>query len=81
MNLKQKKFSIYVFLSTLARSLIEVYIPIILYKYGYSLKEVILYYLIVNLVSLLLTYTFIFISKNYYNKLLIIFLWISFLWL
>ena len=79
MNLKQKKFSIYVFLSTLSRSLIEVYIPVILYKYGYSIKEVILYYLLVNVVSLILAYPCIYISKKYDNKVLVVLGMISFL--
>ena len=38
-----KKFDLYVFLSTFARNLIEVFIPMILYKSGYTLKEVIIY--------------------------------------
>lgn len=52
----KNKFNIYVFLSTFARNLIEVFIPIILYKFGYNLKEVIFYYLLVNMFSLLFTY-------------------------
>ena len=52
MNKNQRKFGIYVFLSTLSRSLIEVYIPVILYKSGYDLKEIVLYakenYLVVS---------------------------------
>ena len=39
MNKNRKNFNIYVFLSTFARNLIELLIPIILYKFGYSLKE------------------------------------------
>ena len=46
MDSNQKKFNLYVFLSTFSRNLIEVFIPIILYKFGYSLKEVVFYFLI-----------------------------------
>ena len=70
MDSNQKKFGIYVFLSTFSRSLIEVFIPVILYKFGYSIKEVLLYYLIVNLVSLFITYPSIYISNKYNNKIL-----------
>ena len=56
MDSNQKKFGLYVFLSTFSRNLIEVFIPVILYKFGYSLKEVIYYYLLTNVFSLVLTY-------------------------
>ena len=78
MDSNQKKFSLYVFLSTFARNLIEVFIPIILYKYGYSLKEVILYYLFVNLFSLILSYPCFYLSNKYNNKILSIIGIISF---
>lgn len=70
MNSNQKKFGVYVFLSTFSRNLIEVFIPVILYKNGFSLKEVIFYYLIVNLTSLIICYPFICFSKKFDNKIL-----------
>lgn len=70
MDSNQKKFGIYVFLSTFSRSLIEVFIPVILYKFGYSIKEILFYYLIVNAVSLFITYPSIYISNKYNNKIL-----------
>ena len=78
-DMNQKYFSIYVFLSTFSRNLIEVFIPVILYKYGYSIKEVLIYYLIINIISLVLTYPFVSISKKYTNKILSIIGIISFL--
>ena len=68
MDSNQKKFNLYVFLSTFSRNLIEVFIPLILYKFGYSLKEVILYYLLVNVVLIILTYPCIWFSKKYSNR-------------
>ncbi len=70
MDSNQKKFGLYVFLSTFSRSLIEVFIPVILYKFGYSINEILFYYLIVNLVSLFITYPSIYISNKYNNKIL-----------
>lgn len=78
MDSNQKKFSLYVFLSTFSRSLIEVFIPIILYKFGFSLIEVLFYYLFVNLFSLILSYPCFYLSNKYNNKLLAIIGIISF---
>lgn len=78
MDSNQKKFGSYVFLSTFARNLIEVFIPIILYKFGFPLKEVILYYLIVNVFTALLTYPCIYISNKFGSKTLAIIGIISF---
>lgn len=73
MNSNQKKFNYYVFLSTFARNLIEVFIGSILYKNGFLLKEVILYYLLVNIFSLVLSIPVVKFAKNNSNKTLAIF--------
>ena len=78
MDSNQKKFGLYVFLSTFSRNLIEVFIPVILYKFGYSLKEVIFYYLLTNVFSLVLTYPIIYLSNRFNNKILSIIGIISF---
>lgn len=70
MNNNQKMFNKYVFLSTFARNLIELFIPIILFNFGYSLKEVILYFLLVNVFSFALSYPCILFSKKYDNRIL-----------
>ncbi|MBQ6860180.1 MAG: MFS transporter [Clostridia bacterium] len=70
MDSNQKKFNFYVFLSTFARSLIETFIPIILFESGSTLKEVILYYFFVNLFSLLLAHPCFLIAKKFGNKVL-----------
>lgn len=56
MEKETKKFHLYVFLSTFARSIIEVFIPLLLYKFGYSLHEVIVYFTIYNLIELAICY-------------------------
>lgn len=66
----RKKFELYVFLSTFSRNLIEVFIPVILYKFGYELREVITYFLLSNIFSLVLSYPLIEFSKKFNNKIL-----------
>ena len=78
MNENQRKFGIYVFLSTFSRNLIEVFIPVILYKNGYNLIEILFYYLMANIISLIISYPFVYLSQKYNNKLLSIIGIISF---
>ncbi len=66
----ERIFKNYVFLSTFARNLVEVFIPIILYKNGFSLRDVILYYFLANLFSILWDYPCALLSKKYNNKVL-----------
>lgn len=70
MEKNRKKFEIFVFLSTFSRNLIEVFIPIILYKFGFTLKEVIFYFMMSHIFSFILAFPFIWISKKYNNKIL-----------
>lgn len=72
MDKNQKVFGTYVFLSTFSRNLIEVFIPVILYKFGYTIREVLIYYLIANVGSLILSYPFVKLSKRFNNKILAI---------
>ena len=72
MDSNQKKFNIYVFLSTFARSLIEVFIPLILFKFGYSLKEVVLYFFMYNFIELIISYPLAYIATKKGHKLLAI---------
>lgn len=78
MSEKRKKFEVYVFLSTFSRNLIEVFIPVLLYEFGYSLREVILYFFITNFGSLIFAYPLVWLSKKFDNKLLTVIGIISF---
>lgn len=78
MDNNQKRFGIYVFLSTFSRNLIEIFIPVILYKFGFNLKEIILYYFLANFISLILSYPCVWFSKKFSNKALSIIAIISF---
>lgn len=66
----QKKFNGFVLFSTLSKNLIEVFIPLLLYKFGFSVKEVILYYLFVNVFGTFLVYLFVKLGNKFgYKKL------------
>ena len=70
MNNNAKNFDRYVFLSTLARNLIEVFIGTVLFKIGFSLHQVIFYYLLVNIFSTVLGVPCTILAKKYSNKIL-----------
>jgi len=72
MEKNKKLFNKYVFLSTFARSLIELFIGTILFKAGFDLKHVIFYYLFVNIFSFILAFPCIYIAKKHSNKILTI---------
>lgn len=52
------KFDIFLFVSTFARTLIEVFIPLFLYKNGFSIKSILLFYLLTSVFSLFVSYIF-----------------------
>jgi hypothetical protein len=69
----QRRYNFFVFLSTFARQLIELFIPIILYKAWFSIKNVVLYYFCVSLFSCILAPIVIKIAKKIkYNTILLI---------
>jgi hypothetical protein len=74
----QKKFNVYVFISTFARSLIETFIPLLLFKFGYNLKEVVFYFLIYNFIELLISYPMVYLATKKSNRVLAIFGFIGF---
>ena len=78
MEKNQKTFNIYVFLSTFARALIETFIPLLLFKFGYSLKEVVLYFLLYNFIELVISYPMVKLATKKGNKILAIFGLIAF---
>lgn len=75
----QKKFNIYVFISTFARALIETFIPLLLFKFGYSLKEVVFYFLMYNFIELLISYPLVYLATKKGNKVLAILGFIGFI--
>lgn len=73
MDKNQKIFNIYVFISTFARSLIETFIPLLLFEFGYSLKEVIFYFLLYNFIELIISYPLVYLATKKGNKVLAVF--------
>ena len=59
------KFNIFSFISTFARSLIEIFISLYLYKNGFSIKSILLFYLLENLFAIFLSYIFVRIGEKY----------------
>ena len=70
MENNKKNFNRYIFFSTFARQLVEVFIGTILFKAGFNLRSVLCYFLLVNVFSTLLAYPLTVLSKRYSNKLL-----------
>jgi predicted MFS family arabinose efflux permease len=72
-------FNLFIFISTFSRSMIEVFIPILLYKAGFSLFNVLFYYILINLFSSIICIPLTYICEKINNKVLIIISVISFL--
>ena len=73
MDKNQRRYNIFVFLSTFARQLIELFIPIILYKAWFTIKNVVFYYFCISLFSCILAPIVIKIAKKLkYNTILLI---------
>ncbi len=61
----QFKFNIFSFVSTFARSLIEIFISLYLFKNGFTIKSILLFYLLENLFALFISYFFVKIGEKY----------------
>ena len=59
------KFNIFSFISVFARSLIEIFVSLYLFKNGFSIKYILLFYLLENLFAIFLSYMFVRIGEKY----------------
>ena len=59
------KFNIFSCISTFARSLIEIFISLYLFKNGFSIKFILLFYLLENIFAIFLSYIFVRIGEKY----------------
>lgn len=58
-----KRYNIFILLSTLARNIVEVFSSVILYKMGYSLKEILLFYTFVYFTGAITSVIVIYLTK------------------
>lgn len=59
------KFNIFSFVSTFARSLVEIFVSLYLFKNGFSINLILVFYLLENFFSLFIAYGFIRIGEKY----------------
>lgn len=64
MNNNQLKFNIFSFISTFSRSLIEIFISLFLFKNGFSIECILLFYLLENLFATFISYIFVIIGEK-----------------
>ena len=70
MNKNTRYFNTYIFLTTFARQLLEVFIGTFLYKMGFSLQAVLLYYVLVMGFSIIIAIPCFHMCKKHSNRLL-----------
>ncbi len=70
MNKSAKHFDAYVVISTFGRALMEAFIPVIMLKSGYDLHGILFYYMLMNLISFMITYPLAMVSKRFDNRIL-----------
>ena len=81
MDKNQKRYNLFVFLSTFARQLIELFIPIILYKAWFVVKDIVFYYFSITLFSVILAPIVVKLAKKVRYNTILLFWIISFVWL
>jgi len=60
-----EKFNTFNFLSTFARSLIEIFISLYLFKNGFTIHQLVLFYIIENCFSIFLAYIYVLVGEKY----------------
>lgn len=70
MNYEIKNY-LFILLTNLARGMIEVFIPIFLFKTGFTINQIFIYILFVLIISILITYPFIWLGNKFKYKYLI----------
>lgn len=75
----QRRYNLFVFLSTFARQLIELFIPIILYKAWFEIKDIVFYYFGISLFSVLLAPLVIKSAKKVKHNVILLIWIISFI--
>ena len=68
-----KKYNIFILLSTIARNIVEVFSSVLLYKMGYSLKEILLFFSILYFVGAITSTLIIYLTRIINAKYILIF--------
>ncbi len=68
-----KKYNIFILLSTIARNIVEVFSSVLLYKMGYSLKEILLFFSILYFVGAITSTLVIYLTRVINAKHILIF--------
>ena len=67
-----KRYNVFILLSTMARNVVEIFSSVLLYKEGYSVKEILLFFTILYLVGALTSTITIYLTKIIKPKCLLI---------
>ena len=68
-----KKYNIFILLSTIARNIVEVFSSVLLYKMGYSLKEILLFFSILYFIGAITSTLVIYLTRVINAKYILIF--------
>lgn len=68
-----KKYNIFILLSTIARNIVEVFSSVLLYKMGYSLKEILLFFSILYFIGAITSTLIIYLTRIINAKYILIF--------
>ena len=58
-----KRYNIFILLSTIARNIVEVFSSVLLYKQGYSFREILLFFAILYFIGALTSIVVIYLTK------------------
>ena len=67
-----KKYNIFIMLSTIARNMVEIFSSVLLYKMGYSLKEILLFFTILYFVGGIISVIVIYLTRYINAKYILI---------
>lgn len=73
-----KKYNIFIFISTIARNIIEVFSAVLLYKMGYSIRNILLFYFLIYFVGIFVNYISLTLTKAINPKYILVFSGIMF---
>ena len=60
-----RKFNVFNFLSTFSKSLIEIFISLYLFKNGFDIKHILLFYILENFFALFISYFYVKVGEEY----------------